>query len=87
MRNIDAVFLSNSKFMMGFSSLMDTYLRLSKRSDEAWFPERHNPYSEFRQQVSGLVQDAKALLNDTMVILRVSYASSFNLVLIMPIVL
>ena len=73
--------------MMGFSSLMDTYLRLSKRSDEAWFPERHNPYSEFRQQVSGLVQDAKALLNDTMVILRVSYASSFNLVLIMPIVL
>lgn len=53
--------------MMGFSSLMDTYLRLSKRSDEAWFPERHNPYSEFRQQVSGLVQDAKALLNDTMV--------------------
>jgi len=46
--------------------LMDTYCRLSKRSDEAWFPERHNPFSEFRQQVSGLVQDARALLNDTM---------------------
>ena len=52
---------------MGVSSLMDTYCRLSKRSDEAWFPERHNPFSEFRQQVSGLVQDARALLNDTMV--------------------
>jgi len=46
--------------------LTDMYCRLCKRSEEATFTERHNPYSEFREQVSGLVQDAKALFNDTM---------------------
>jgi hypothetical protein len=63
---------------------MDMYCRLSKRSEEASFPERHNPYSEFRQQVAGLVQDARALLNDTMVKFL---GCAFNLNLIAPVVL
>ena len=64
---IDAFSLSNSKFTVGVSSLVNMYCRLTKRCDEARFPERHNPYSEFRIQVSGLEQNAKALLNDTFV--------------------
>lgn len=46
---------------------MDTHCRLSKRYDEASLRERHNPYSEFRQNVSKLVSDARGLLNDTLV--------------------
>jgi hypothetical protein len=64
---VDVFSFSNSKFTVGVPSLVNMYCRLSKRCDEARFPERHNPYSEFRIQVSGLEQSAKALLNDTFV--------------------
>jgi hypothetical protein len=68
---------------MGVSSLMDMHCRLSKRYDEVTLRDRHNPYSEFRQNVSKLVSDARGLLNDTLV--NFSYTSSFNLNLIIPI--
>lgn len=70
---------------MGFSSLLDTYCRLSKRYEEATFTERHFPYSEFRHRVSRLEDRAKALLNDTLV--NFSYSSFFELNLMIPIVL
>jgi hypothetical protein len=66
--------------MAGVSSLFNTYYRLSKGYEQVTFPQRHNPYSEFRKLVSKLESDAKGLFDDTMV--DFSYASSFSLNLI-----
>jgi len=46
--------------------LLDVYFRLFKGYEEATFPMRHYPYSEFRQHVSKLERDAMGLLNDTL---------------------
>lgn len=54
------------KLTMGISRLMDMHCRLIKRHEEASFPERHNPYSEFRKYVSTFEDEAKELLHDTL---------------------
>ncbi len=65
---------------------MDMYYRLSKGCDEMTFIERHIPRSEFRKHVGKLDNDTRVLFNDTLVKL-LTYASSFDLNLIMSIVL
>jgi len=63
---IDAVSFA-FKLNAGVSSLLDQYYRLSEGYEEVTFAERHLPRTLFRKQVSALVQNAKALLNDNMV--------------------